>query len=71
VAGRMVPRPLEEALHATKPNELIRADFLTLPKDGYTGWTYVLALKDDTSAFCLLIGCQAATAEALADALVH
>ncbi|ETV94752.1 hypothetical protein H310_11714 [Aphanomyces invadans] len=69
VSGRMVPRPLGEALHVTKPNELLHTDFLTLPKDTLTGWQYVLALKDDASGYCMLIGFKTATADAFVTGL--
>ncbi|POM64292.1 Hypothetical protein PHPALM_20207 [Phytophthora palmivora] len=46
-----VPRPYGPALHATKPNEVLHFDYLTLPEDEDTHNKYVLVLKDDLSGY--------------------
>ncbi|KAF0726127.1 hypothetical protein Ae201684P_020445 [Aphanomyces euteiches] len=71
VRGNIIPRPLGTQLHATRPNELLHFDYLTLPLDRATNDNYILVIKDDASGFCLLHPCQAATAENCASALCH
>ncbi|KAE9043464.1 hypothetical protein PR003_g6175 [Phytophthora rubi] len=61
VGGR-VPRPHGETLMATKPNELLHFDFLTMIKDDH-GTKYVLVLKDGMSGFVELVACVAATSD--------
>jgi hypothetical protein len=57
VAGpKKVLRPYGPALHATKPNELLHWDFLTLPQSE-TGAKNVLVLRDDMSGFVEFIEC--------------
>ncbi|ETV82011.1 hypothetical protein H257_05537 [Aphanomyces astaci] len=46
VDGESVPRPWGEELHATKPNELIHFDWLSLP-EAPGGLKYVLVIKND------------------------
>jgi IS30 family transposase len=57
------------ALHATKPNELLHWDFLTLPQSE-TGAKYVLVLRDDMSGFVEFTECSEATAEMVLAALM-
>lgn len=52
--GVMFPRPYGETLRATKPNEILHFDFLTMSK-GLNGFCYVLVLEDGMSEFCELI----------------
>ena len=52
--GEMCPRPYGETLRATKPNEILHSDFLTMPK-GLHGFCYVLVSKDGMSGFCELL----------------
>jgi hypothetical protein len=63
VNGVKEPRPLAATLRASKPNELIHFDFLTLPLDRDTGWRYVLVVKDGLSGFVELFGSQHCAAE--------
>nr|CCA26202.1 AlNc14C357G10959 [Albugo laibachii Nc14] len=54
VVGERVPRPLGAALRATKPNEVLHFDFLTMSQVS-NGSKYILVLKDGMSGFCELI----------------
>lgn len=45
------PRPYGETLHATKPNEVLHFDFLSMPKRLQV-FKYVPVSKDDMSGFC-------------------
>ncbi|GMG14688.1 unnamed protein product [Phytophthora fragariaefolia] len=45
------PRPYGAAIHATKPNEVLHFDYLTLPEDEDSKNKYVLVVKDDFSGF--------------------
>ena len=49
----MVPRPLAHALHGTKPNEVIHADFLYMGP-GQDHKKYVLVIRDDLSGYVWL-----------------
>ncbi|KAJ8558819.1 hypothetical protein ON010_g8630 [Phytophthora cinnamomi] len=60
VDGTKVPRPFGEAVHATKPNEVIHFDYLSMPASS-NEVCYVLVLKDDMSGFVELVPCSAAT----------
>jgi transposase InsO family protein len=62
VNGKTVPRPFGATLKATKPNEILHFDFLTLPVST-EGYKYVLVLKDGMSGFVELIPCARCTAE--------
>jgi Integrase core domain/Integrase zinc binding domain len=69
IGGDRTPRPLGEALHATRPNEVIHFDFLYLgPSD--VGLKYFLLIKDDLSGYVWLIPSQAADAATVVDALL-
>ncbi|EGZ27480.1 hypothetical protein PHYSODRAFT_293359 [Phytophthora sojae] len=46
VGDRVVPRPYGPTLHATKPNEILHFDYLSLP-ESTTGEQYALVIKDD------------------------
>ncbi|OWY97307.1 Retrotransposon protein, Ty3-gypsy subclass [Phytophthora megakarya] len=48
--GCKVPRPFGETVRASKPNELLHFDFLSLPISTL-GTAYVLVLKDDMTGF--------------------
>lgn len=61
--GSKVPRPFGETLRATKPNELLHFDFLSMPRS-VAGTAYVLVLKDNLSGFVELIECERATSDA-------
>ena len=62
-AGR-VKRPYGEALHATKPNELIHWDYLSM------GDGYLLVVKDDASNFLTLYEAERADAATTARCLM-
>jgi transposase InsO family protein len=66
-----VPRPLGTQLHATKPNEILRLDFLYigLSRDGK--YQYLLLLTDDLSGYLWLVPCRTADAAATVDALMQ
>nr|CCA22183.1 AlNc14C147G7406 [Albugo laibachii Nc14] len=49
--GEKCPRTYGESLRATKPNERLHFDFLSMPK-GLHGFCYVLVLEDGMSGFC-------------------
>ena len=69
VDGTMEPRPYGPTLHATKPNECLHFDFLTLPESD-DGYTYVLVLKDDMSGWVELVPCKTASATEVYQALM-
>lgn len=62
IGGPPQPRPLGEALHADRPNEVIHWDYLFMGKSD-SDLTYVLVIKDDASKFVWLLPCDAANAE--------
>lgn len=61
VTGK-IPRPYGETLRATKPNELLHFDFLSMV-EAVGGVKYVLVLKDGMSGFVELVACVAATSD--------
>ncbi|POM61080.1 putative retroelement, partial [Phytophthora palmivora] len=61
--GGTEPRPFGPALHATKPNEVLHFDYLSMPEDEDTQNKYILVIKDDFSGFVELIPGKAADAE--------
>jgi transposase InsO family protein len=69
VGDRVVPRPYGPTLHATRPNEILHFDYLSLP-ESTTGEQYALVLKDDMSGFVELIACPRATAEETCTGLI-
>ncbi|KAK1945593.1 Pro-Pol polyprotein [Phytophthora citrophthora] len=62
-------RPLGEAMHAEKPNELIHWDYLFMEKSD-TNLEYVLVIKDDASKYVWLIPSMAADADTTFTALL-
>ncbi|POM62293.1 hypothetical protein PHPALM_28568 [Phytophthora palmivora] len=69
--GRTDLRSYGPTLHATKPNEVINFDYLSMPEDEDTLSKYVLVLKDDFSGFVELIPCEVADSMTCARALVQ
>jgi hypothetical protein len=68
LGGTIEPRPWGEALHASRPNEVLHFDFLFMgPAD--TGAQYLLLLKDDLSIFVWLVPCANADTQATTNAL--
>ncbi|GMF44649.1 unnamed protein product [Phytophthora fragariaefolia] len=61
VVGR-IPRPYGKTLKATKPNELLHFDFLTMIEDDGNA-KYVLVLNDKLSGYVELIACSHAGAD--------
>lgn len=70
VKGEVIPQPFGQALHATKPNELLHFDILSMPL-GSNVSQYVLVLKDDLSGFVELMECATADSEEVTAALLH
>lgn len=68
-AGGRIPRPFGETLRATKPNELLHFDYLTMV-EGDGGLKYVLVLKDGMSGYVELVACVQATADTAYHALI-
>jgi transposase InsO family protein len=64
-----IPRPLDETLWATKPNEQLIFDFLSMT-EGAGGLKYVLVLKDNMSGYVELVACVRATSEEVYQALL-
>lgn len=56
-SGERVPRPLGNALHGTRPNEIIHLDYCFIPKAA-TGESYVLMVKDDLRGYTWLYPCE-------------
>ncbi|KAJ8524852.1 hypothetical protein ON010_g16264 [Phytophthora cinnamomi] len=52
--GKEVPRPYGETLRATKPNEILYIDFLSMPRSA-SGTLYVLVPKDNMSGYVALL----------------
>ena len=65
--GDMVPRPLAHALHGTKPNEVIHADFLYMGP-GQGDKKYTLIIRDDLSGYVWLWPSDVANAETAGEA---
>ncbi|KAE9289660.1 hypothetical protein PF008_g25832 [Phytophthora fragariae] len=61
-AGGRIPRPFGETLRATKPNEILHFDYLTMV-ESESGLKYVLVLKDNISGYVGLIACPNPTAD--------
>lgn len=68
-SGKLVPRPLASALHATSPNEILHVDYLYMGSSTERDLQYVLVMRDDLSSFVWLWPTPSATGEAAADAL--
>ncbi|ETO66354.1 hypothetical protein F444_16481 [Phytophthora nicotianae P1976] len=67
--GPPLSRPLGEAVHADKPNEVIHWDYLYMGKSD-SDLQYVLVIKDDASKFVWLMPTDAATADNTFDFLM-
>jgi Integrase zinc binding domain len=67
--GNKVPRPLGEAIHATKPNEVLHFDYLYMGTGGKEK-LYPLIRKDDMGSFVRLYAVSEADAAATAECLV-
>lgn len=68
-SGTIVPRPLGNTLHSSKPNKLLHFDFCHMGSSD-KGNTYILILKDDFSGYVWLIPATETTADVTADALI-
>lgn len=68
--GETTPRPLGEALHATKPNEVIHFDYLYMGPS-VDDAKYVLIVKDDYSNYVWLKQCKNADADSTAAVLIE
>lgn len=63
--GEKVPRPLGQALHAQRPNEVVHMDFLYMgPSEN--NFKYVLLMKDDLSSFVQIFPAETPDAETAA-----
>ncbi|OWZ08696.1 Retrotransposon protein [Phytophthora megakarya] len=60
--GKKASRPFGETLRATKPNEILHFDFLSLPRN-VTGNQYAQVLKDNMSGYVELIKCNRPNSE--------
>ena len=69
-AGGSVPRPLWYLVRATKPFELIHANFMSMPTT-VDGHDYLLVIVDDMSLTTVLVPTQRATVEAVVRALLE
>ncbi|GMG18102.1 unnamed protein product [Phytophthora fragariaefolia] len=65
------PRPYGPAIHATKLNDVIHFDYLTLPEDEASHNKYVLVVKDDFSSFTELYSAADPDVGTCADALLQ
>ena len=68
--GKSIPRPLGHALHGSRPNEVIHADFLFMGA-GINDKKYTLMLKDDLSGFIWLWPAESASSEVASEALLQ
>eukprot|EP00918_Siedleckia_nematoides_P090338 GHVU01198592.1.p1 GENE.GHVU01198592.1~~GHVU01198592.1.p1 ORF type:complete len:894 (+),score=71.71 GHVU01198592.1:1173-3854(+) len=64
----VVPRPLGETMMATRPNEIVHVDYLTMDT-ATTGERYLLIVKCNYTGLVRLIECTRANAESTAKAL--
>eukprot|EP00171_Calliarthron_tuberculosum_P005938 IDg5938t1 len=69
VLGKIVPRPLAHALHASSSNELLHFDFCYIIP-GNDNIRYVLILKDDHSGYLWLVPTSKTDAETVSEALI-
>eukprot|EP00171_Calliarthron_tuberculosum_P012252 IDg12252t1 len=67
--GKVIPRPLGHALHASKPNELLHFDFCYMAP-GVDNQRYILILNDDHSGYVWLVPTSETDAATVADALL-
>jgi Integrase zinc binding domain len=70
IGGERMPRPLGEAIHADKPNEVLHFDYLYMGPSNKED-QYLLILKDDLSGYVWLTASPSADSETTADALVR
>ena len=68
IGGDRTPRPFGEALHASRPNEILHFDYLYMGSST-AGPKYLLLIKDDLSGYLWLIPCVTADAESTVNAL--
>jgi transposase InsO family protein len=68
--GETTPRPMEEALHASKPNEVIHFYYLYMGSSVYDV-KFVLIVKDDYSNYVRLKQCKNADAYSAAAVLIE
>jgi transposase InsO family protein len=69
-SGDWMHRPLGEALHADKPNELLHFDYVYMGKSD-DGYEYLLVIKDDASKFVWLLPAKSADSGFVADSLIQ
>lgn len=60
--GERIPRPLSTALHLSKPNEVVHADFLYMGPDT-DGEKNVLVILDDIRLYTRLQTCESADSD--------
>ncbi|KAG2830114.1 hypothetical protein PC129_g9257 [Phytophthora cactorum] len=70
VGGPPVPRPLGEAMHADRPNELIHWDYLYMGASS-TNDKYILVIKGDASKFVWFFAVPDATADTTYNCLME
>jgi hypothetical protein len=68
--GETIPRPLGEALHATKPNEVIHFDYLYMGPSTDDA-KYVLIVKDDYSSYVWQKQCKKVDADNTVSVLIE
>jgi Integrase core domain/Integrase zinc binding domain len=68
--GETTPRPRGEAMHATKPNEIIHFDYVYMGKS-VDDAEYVLIVKDDFSNYVWLKQCKHADADSTVAVLIE
>ena len=64
------PRPIGEAMHATKPNEITHFDYLYISRSK-SGMDYLRVIKDDASKYVWLIPSKSADSEKTVDGLMN
>lgn len=60
--GKLIQRPWSETTTATKRNEVLHMDYLSMG-DSFGTAKYLLALKDELTHYCELIACDSPTSE--------
>lgn len=72
--GRIIPRPWGNAVHGTKPNEVISFDYLYIqdpPKEAPHQYKYILILKDSFGRFVNLMPTSNADSESTARGILQ
>ena len=69
VYGTIIIRPFGEQLHATKPNEGLYMDILSMPDS--QNYKYILVLKDDLCGYAEFVPSSAATTEVVMTAFSY